>query len=89
MQGGIKFPPIKVAEGLIIDGHHRYVASLLAQFSLEKMPSVTTSATITTDWESIEFVTEDWDTEAKIKMLNEKDAAFNDKRLEDIINLLK
>lgn len=32
MATGIKFSNIKVADGLIIDGHHRYLASLLADF---------------------------------------------------------
>jgi hypothetical protein len=32
----IKFPSIKVYGDLIIDGHHRYLASLLAAVTLEK-----------------------------------------------------
>ncbi len=31
---GIKFPSIKIDDNLIIDGHHRYLASLLANTDL-------------------------------------------------------
>ena len=89
MSIGIKFSGIKVADNLIIDGHHRYLASLLANYELERIPSNTTSATVVTDWSLVEFVDEDWDTEAKIKMLNELDAKYNNIPLEDIAALLK
>ncbi len=89
MKIGIRFSGIKVADGLIIDGHHRYLASLLANFDLEQIPSSTTSATIITDWNLVEFVDEDWDTEAKVKMLNQRDAEYNDIPFERIVELLK
>lgn len=86
---GIVFSSISVADGLIIDGHHRYIASLLADFKLERIKSDTTSATSVTDWNSVEFVEEDWDTEAKIKMLNEIDAQYNQLPLDEMVELLK
>jgi hypothetical protein len=85
----IKFPSIKVYGDLIIDGHHRYLASLLAAVKLEKDPSNKTSATEITDWNAVVFDDEDWDTEAKIKMLNEQDARFNNMSIEEISNHLK
>ena len=39
MSIGIKFPSIKVDGDLIIDGHHRYLASLLAGKTLDTIPS--------------------------------------------------
>ena len=89
MATGIKFSNIKVADGLIIDGHHRYLASLLADFKLETVISSSTSATKITDWIAIDYVDEDWDTQAKIKMLNEEDAKYNEISIEKIIELLK
>jgi hypothetical protein len=90
MKFGIKFSPIGVAEeDLIMDGHHRYIASRLAEFDLEVVPSITTSATIVTDWKLVEFVDQDWDTEEKIKMLNEQDAKYNNIHLDKLIELLK
>ncbi len=89
MSAGICFAPIKVAGSLICDGHHRYIASVLAKFPLERMEGLTTSATELFHWESVAFEREDWDTEAKIEMLNREDAAFNRLTLEGIKALLK
>ena len=89
MSIGIKFSAIKVEDDLILDGHHRYLASLLANYQLERVPSNKTAATIITDWSSIAFVDEDWDTEAKIKMLNEQDAKYNNVSLEKIDGLMQ
>jgi hypothetical protein len=86
---GIKFIGIKVDNGLICDGHHRYVASLLADFSIERIPAIRTSATIVTEWSSIQLIEDDWDTSAKIFMLNEQDALFNKIPIEQLDELLK
>jgi len=43
---GIKFQSIKVDGNLIIDGHHRYLASLLSGVTLDTIPSTKTSATV-------------------------------------------
>jgi len=58
MKIGIKFSGIKVDGDLIIDGHHRYLASLLAGVCLEKHPSNKTSATKVLEWNMVEFVEE-------------------------------
>ena len=89
MSIGIKFPSIKVDGNLIIDGHHRYIASLLAGTTLDAVPSSKTSATIVIEWDTVILVTEDWDTDAKIKMLNEEDANFNGIEIDKITELLK
>lgn len=89
MCAGIRFENIKVEDRLICDGHHRYIASMLATFSLSYSPGKTTSATNVYDWKSVSFVEDDWDTEAKINMLNEQDAAYNNMPLEKIVQLLK
>lgn len=46
MTKGIKFDSIKVCDNLIIDGHHRYVSSILADKKLDQVASSKTSATI-------------------------------------------
>jgi hypothetical protein len=86
---GIKFSGIKVDDNLICDGHHRYLASVLADVSLDIIPGMKTAATIPINWKSVAFDEEDWDTPAKIKMLNEQDAVFNDMAIEKIVELLK
>lgn len=89
MTAGIKFSGIKVEDTLICDGHHRFLASLLANFPLERVPSKKTSATKIVDWKSVIFEEEDWDTSAKVKMLNEQDAAYNNIPMEKMVELLK
>ncbi len=89
MSAGIKFPGIKVESNLICDGHHRYIASMLANFSLETLTGSVTSATAVVPWKSVIFEEEDWDTPAKIKMLNEQDADYNNIAKELMDELLK
>ncbi|MFT4024986.1 MAG: hypothetical protein QM664_14510 [Flavihumibacter sp.] len=88
MRAGIRFAEIKVDHDLICDGHHRYVASLLAGYQASFIPSTRTSATRVTEWESVDFETEDWDTPAKILMLNKLDAMYNDMSLETLTEIV-
>ena len=89
MSSGIQFAGIKVDKNLICDGHHRYIASLLANFPLERIPGNSTSATRITEWASVSFQTQEWDTPVKIAMLNEQDAVFNNIPIKELIELLK
>ena len=85
----IKFPSIKVVDDLIIDGHHRYLASLLAGCAMDRVPSIKTSATVVFEWNSVVLDADDWDTDAKIRMLNEEDAKYNGIKIDKITELLK
>ena len=89
MSAGIKFSEIKVENNLICDGHHRYIASILANFSLGRIQGNITSATCEISWKSVSFEDEDWDTEAKINMLNEQDANYNNIPIAQIVELLR
>lgn len=86
---GIKFDAIKTHEELIIDGHHRYISSLLANIEIESIQTHKTSATIIYPWDSVEFVEEEWDTPFKIDQLNKIDAAYNKIDLEKLIEITK
>lgn len=89
MKNGLKFDAIKICDTLIIDGHHRYASSLLANIKLDEAKSSKTSATIEYDWMKVEFVDEEWDTVDKIMRLNELDAEFNNIPIEKIIEMTK
>ena len=89
MLAGIKFTEIKVDNGLICDGHHRYIASLLANYNLSTIPCMRTFATKVVDWIDVDFVAEDWDTPAKIYHLNELDAEYSGITLFELAELLK
>jgi hypothetical protein len=87
MRIGIKFDEIKVCEGIIIDGHHRYISSLLANYKIGQVPSSKTSATVPCEWKTVEFVDEEWDTEAKIAERNRQDAEYNGVDLKILIEM--
>ncbi|GAA4205443.1 hypothetical protein GCM10022289_24880 [Pedobacter jeongneungensis] len=89
MVNGINFDNIKVCDNLIIDGHHRYISSILADIDLGWIPSCKTSATNVYDWTNVEFVDEEWDTELKIQRMNELDAEFNNISIEKISEITK
>jgi hypothetical protein len=77
MKYGIQFPPIKVCDQLIIDGHHRYISSLLADNIIEQIPSLKSISTFSKQWKELTFDNSDWDTTSKIDYLNRQDAEHN------------
>ena len=70
MKLNLKFGSIQVDNDVIIDSHHRYVASLLANYTLERVPGLRSQAKKVVDWSKITLVVDDWDTPAKVKFLN-------------------
>ena len=88
MKIGINFTEIKIDNGLICDGHHRYIASLLANANIAKTESLRTSASQEISWDSVTFDENDWDSTAKINLLNQQDATYNDISLETLMEML-
>ena len=56
---------------------------------MDTIPSTKTSATVVFEWENVILDSDDWDTDAKIKMLNEEDAIYNGIEIDKINELLK
>ena len=88
MMNGIRFGEIKVCDNLIIDGHHRYLSSLMSKYPIKTIPNSKTSATIELEWKHILFEENDFDTYWKIAYLNEIDAEYNSIPLESIIKII-
>ncbi|QPH40331.1 hypothetical protein [Pedobacter endophyticus] len=86
---GIDFNKIKVCGKLIIDGHHRYVSSIIANIEIGKTKTRKNKATIMYKWSEVKFVTTDWDRASKIKRINLMDAKYNDIPLEKIVEMTK
>jgi hypothetical protein len=82
MLNKIKFDDIKICDTLIIDGHHRYISSIISGVVPTSVPTQKTSATQPFDWINIEFDENDWDTESRIQYLNEQDAKYNNVSIE-------
>lgn len=77
MLHGIKFDDRKICDDLIIDGHHRYLSSLIMKTGIGLVESQKTSATKKVNWLDVEFDENDWDTRLEILNLNEQDARYN------------
>ncbi len=89
MEIGLAFDSIQVSENsIIVNGHHRYLASLFTKAELDNVPCPLTSAKKVTEWALVELVDEDWDTTEKIKMLNEQDAKYNGIPIERLLELI-
>ena len=87
MKLGLKFDSIQVADqAVIVNGHHRYLASLLTNTKLEMTQCPLTSAKTITNWSEVQLVEEDWDTPEHIMRLNTQDAQYNNI---DLVRLLE
>ncbi|MCK6610747.1 MAG: hypothetical protein L6Q78_06865 [Bacteroidia bacterium] len=89
MKLGIKFSGVQVCEGMIINGHHRYIASLLSGCSIENYPWEKAPSIDVVQWPNVTLIEEDWDTVAKLLKHNEDDAKYNDISIEELEELLK
>ncbi len=90
MKNGILFKAIHVNETRIIDGHHRYISSVLANYKLENIPNYPKPSHLNDyDWSDVCFTEEEWDTNERIRRLNEEDARFNDCSIEAIERMIK
>lgn len=89
MTVGIRFPNIKVVDGVICDGHHRYIASLLAGRAINSDPHELNSNVEITEWESVFFENEDWDTDWQVETFDRTDAQYSKISLENLRGLLK
>ncbi|RFM26439.1 hypothetical protein DXN05_19610 [Deminuibacter soli] len=88
MANGIKFASITVDGDVISNGHHRYIASLLAEYEIGKVPGVV-SKNVVIGWESVVFEEEEWEEPDQIHEFNVQDAAESGISLEIIMGLLK
>jgi hypothetical protein len=61
----------------------------LAAKTLETSPTGKSSAAIVTKWSEVVLISEDWDTVAKIHMLNVIDANYNGIGVDDLTELLQ
>lgn len=90
MPGGVRFSDIKIikAEALIINGHHRYLASVLANYAIEHTEWQAPRNVSSADWALIEYVDDDWDSVEDIERLNLEDAWYNGIPLEEMIKMI-
>lgn len=83
-EGLLNFDAIKVAEGLIIDGHHRYIASV----AIEKFASTINHNQVSFDWQDVKLITIEYDSETDISYHNYNDAKRNGITIDEIEKML-
>jgi hypothetical protein len=77
MMIGVIFEDIKINENNIIDGHHRYLSSVIAEVNINKVGCPKPSLINCYNWNEVDFVYEEWDTKSKINYMNELDAKYS------------
>ncbi|KAA3645098.1 MAG: hypothetical protein DWP98_11940 [Bacteroidetes bacterium] len=88
MKAGFKFDAIKVCDNLLIDGHHRYIASIIADVSIESFPSTKNHSQITYNWSDVILKTNEYDSPTDIKYHNFNDAKRNGTTIEEVKRIL-
>lgn len=86
---GIKFPEIKVSNNIIIDGHHRYLASKIASVKLQKIYFPELKYINATNWYELFIDETDWDTIEEIRNHIQNDAKYNKISVEKLLSLLE
>jgi len=74
---GVVFENINVCDLLLINGHHRYICSLLLQKTIGRNPWEISSQITTYQWAEINIDSKDWELPEIISRHNEKDAIRN------------
>ena len=80
---------IRIHGKLIIDGHHRYIASIMAGYTLDQVQWSSTSAKEPIGWEAVALMEEDIESEQEIRAMNEIDAQYNSLTIEELTERLK
>ena len=89
MKLGIQFDDIKVYENVIIDGHHRFISSILAGYSIKNVDSLKPEGTDQADWNKVELIDISYYDNSKINNFNKLDAAELKITVEELLELVK
>lgn len=89
MKIGLRFPPIKINDTCICDGHHRYIASRLSCCEVEMMEWSMSRSTLMYDWKEVVLETTDWDTAGVIRHMDRRDALYNNVLEEEMRKLME
>lgn len=89
MKIGLRFPPIKINDRSVCDGHHRYIAARLACRKVEMIEWSISRSTMTYDWKEVVLETSDWETAGVIRRMDRRDALYNNVLEEEMRKLLE
>jgi hypothetical protein len=88
MKAGIQFSGILVCDGVINNGHHRYIASLLSGYEIEHLPWEKAPSIDVCSWNDVILIEDDYDTEADLLKYNKEDAKYNNITIKELVGLL-
>jgi hypothetical protein len=89
MKASLKFDAIKISDDIVIEGHHRYVASVLAEKSIERFLSTKNHTQTVFDWKDVILKTVDYDDQSVVRYHNFNDALRNGISLKQVEKLLQ
>jgi hypothetical protein len=85
----VPFRSISVVGGAIMNGHHRYLASLLANYNLDRSNGIRSLAKSDVDWSTVILEDVDWDTAEDVEKFNKEDAKYLGITLEELLEKVK
>lgn len=89
MKANLKFDAIRVCDNILIDGHHRYIASVMANVTTEQFPSTKNHNQTTFEWKEVTIITTDYDYPNDIDYHNFNDAKRNGITVDEVLKMLK
>lgn len=89
MKANLKFDAIRVCDNILIDGHHRYIASVMVNVTTEQFPSAKNHNQTTFEWKEVTIITTDYDYPNDIDYHNFNDAKRNGITVDEVLKMLK
>lgn len=89
MKANLKFDAIRVCDNILIDGHHRYIAYVMANVTTEQFPSTKNHNQTTFEWKEVTIITTDYDYPNDIVYHNFNDAKRNGITVDEVLKMLK
>jgi hypothetical protein len=89
IQRGVVFAPIFTKNGMVINGHHRYLAARLANSVVEHIPWETSCVKQPRAWSLVDIDEFDWDTPEAVEAHDKRDAVCMEMTLDEFLETLK
>lgn len=85
----LPFLDIQVVDGAIINGHHRYLAALLADYELGRCKGIRTAAKHDFDWKVVTLEDHDWNDPQVVNSFHIMDAEYLGISLEELLKRIE
>jgi len=89
MEVNLNFMPIKIYNNLIIDGHHRFIASEFIGQKIEMIKYSKPTYIKKENWGNLYIDESDWESHKEIILWNIRDADYNQISLSELMKKIK